>query len=60
MQRAQKLQEASLTLAGSPSALQLAYMQTLTEIAGDKTNTILFPMPLDIIKPLLEMANNKN
>jgi len=60
VQRAQKLQEASLTLAGSPSALQLAYMQTLTEIAGDKTNTILFPMPLDIIKPLLEMANNKN
>lgn len=55
VQRAQKLQEASLTLAGSPSALQLAYMQTLTEIAGDKSNTIIFPLPLDIIKPLLEM-----
>ncbi len=54
VQRAQKLQEASLTLAGSPSALQLAYLQTLTEIAGDKTNTIIFPLPLDIIKPLLE------
>ncbi|WP_415063869.1 slipin family protein [Bdellovibrio sp.] len=53
VQRAQKLQEASLTLAGSPSALQLAYMQTLTEIAGDKSNTIIFPLPLDIIKPLL-------
>lgn len=55
VQRAQKLQEASLTLAGSPSALQLAYMQTLTEIAGDKTNTIIFPLPLDMFKPLLEM-----
>ncbi|WP_295902414.1 slipin family protein [uncultured Bdellovibrio sp.] len=55
VQRAQKLQEASLTLAGSPSALQLAYMQTLTEIAGDKSNTIIFPLPLDIIKPLVEM-----
>lgn len=54
VQRAQKLQEASLTLAGSPSALQLAYMQTLTEIAGDKSNTIIFPLPLDIIKPLIE------
>ncbi|WII71646.1 slipin family protein [Bdellovibrio sp. 22V] len=59
VQRAQKLQEASLTLAGSPSALQLAYMQTLTEIAGDKSNTIIFPLPLDIIKPLVEM-NHKN
>lgn len=56
VQRAQKLQEASLTLAGSPSALQLAYMQTLTEIAGDKTNTIIFPLPLDMFKPLLEMT----
>lgn len=54
VQRAQKLQEASLTLAGSPSALQLAYMQTLTEIAGDKSNTIIFPLPLDIIKPLID------
>lgn len=57
VQRAQKLQEASITLAGAPSALQLAYMQTLTEIAGDKSNTIVFPLPLDIIKPLVEMGN---
>nr|BFD59911.1 slipin family protein [Bdellovibrio sp. CKG001]BFD63318.1 slipin family protein [Bdellovibrio sp. HM001]BFD67178.1 slipin family protein [Bdellovibrio sp. HAGR004] len=60
VQRAQKLQEASNTLAGSPSALQLAYLQTLTEIAGDKTNTILFPLPLDIIKPFVEMAKKEN
>jgi regulator of protease activity HflC (stomatin/prohibitin superfamily) len=57
VQRAQKLQEASNTLAGSPSALQLAYMQTLTEIAGDKTNTIIFPMPLDMVKPFIEMTH---
>jgi regulator of protease activity HflC (stomatin/prohibitin superfamily) len=55
VQRAMKLQEASITLSGSPSALQLAYMQTLTEIAGDKTNTIIFPMPLDMLKPFLDM-----
>ncbi len=55
VQRAMKLQEASITLSGSPSALQLAYMQTLTEIAGDKTNTIIFPLPLDMMKPFLEM-----
>lgn len=53
VQRAQRLQEASNTLAQSPSALQLAYLQTLTEIAGDKTNTVVFPMPLDIIRPFL-------
>lgn len=57
VQRAQKLQEASNTLAGSPSALQLAYMQTLTEIAGDKTNTIIFPLPLDMVKPFLEITH---
>lgn len=56
VQRAQKLMEASQTLSHSPSALQLAYMQTLTEIAGDKTNTIIFPLPVDIIKPLLDLA----
>lgn len=56
VQRAQKLQEASLTMAASPSALQLAYMQTLTEISGDKTNTIIFPMPIEMIRPFLDMA----
>lgn len=60
VERAEKLSEASNTLGKSPSALQLAYMQTLTEIAGDKTNTIIFPMPLELIKPLLELTNHKN
>ncbi|WP_413557424.1 slipin family protein [Bdellovibrio sp. HCB209] len=53
LQRAEKLAAASTTLAGSPSALQLAYLQTLSEIAGDKTNTIVFPLPLDMVKPFL-------
>ena len=57
VERAQKLQEASNTLAGSPSALQLAYMQTLTEICNDRTSTIIFPLPLDMIKPFMEIAN---
>lgn len=60
LQRSQKLQEASNILSGSPSALQLAYMQTLTEIAGDKTNTIIFPLPMDLIKPFIEVQNSKN
>jgi len=54
LQRSSRLAEASRTLASSPSALQLAYLQTLREIAGDKSNTIVFPLPIDAIKPFLE------
>ncbi len=54
LQRAQKLADASTTLAESPSALQLAYLQTLTEIAGDKSNTIVFPLPLEIVDSFLK------
>jgi regulator of protease activity HflC (stomatin/prohibitin superfamily) len=51
-QRAQKLADASNVLSSSPSAMQLAYLQTLSEIAGDKSNTIVFPMPMDLFKAL--------
>lgn len=54
MQRAQKLADASNALASSPSALQLAYLQTLTEIAGDKSSTIVFPMPMDVFRPFMK------
>jgi regulator of protease activity HflC (stomatin/prohibitin superfamily) len=59
VQRAQKLADASTLLSTSPAAMQLAYLQTLTEIAGDKTNTIVFPLPLEIIKPLMELGQGK-
>lgn len=49
MQAAQKLVEAAQTLAQQKQALQLRYMQTLTEIAGEKSSTIVFPLPLDLI-----------
>jgi regulator of protease activity HflC (stomatin/prohibitin superfamily) len=58
-QRATKLAEASRMLHSSPSALQLAYMQTLREIASDKSNTIIFPIPMDLVKPFLEKLENK-
>lgn len=54
LQRAEKLSLASLKLAESPSALQLAYLQTLTEIANEGTRTIVFPLPMDLVKPFLE------
>ena len=54
VQRAEKLSEASRILAQSPSALQLAYMQTLSEIANEGTKTIIFPLPLELLRPFLE------
>ena len=54
MQAAEKLSAAAHVLAEEPQALQLRYMHTLTEIAGDKNSTIVFPLPLDLIKPLLD------
>jgi len=53
MQAAQKLLEAARILARQPQALQLRYMQTLTEIAGERTNTIVFPLPMDLIDALI-------
>jgi len=51
-QAAQKLLEAARTLAEQPQALQLRYLQTLTEIAGEKSSTIVFPLPMDLLEPL--------
>ena len=58
LQRAEKLSQASQTLAESPSGLQLAYMQTLTEIADDGTKTIIFPMPLDLAEAFGKLTKN--
>jgi len=54
MQAAQKLVEAAQTLQQQPQALQLRYMQTLVEIAGEKSSTIVFPLPMDLIKPFIK------
>lgn len=53
-QRAEKLRDASQILANSPSALQLAYLQALNEIAGEGTRTIVLPLPIDLITPFLK------
>ncbi len=59
-QAAQKLQDASNIIATNPVALQLRYMQTLSEIATENTATILFPLPMDIIKPFVEYFQKGN
>ena len=53
MQAAEKLVAAAKTLNEQPQSLQLRYLQTLTDIAGERTNTIVFPLPLDLIDALM-------
>jgi len=52
-QAAQMLVQAAESLARQPSAMQLRYLQTLADISHEKTQIIVFPLPLDLIKPLL-------
>ena len=53
MQAAEKLLEAAKMLSQQSQALQLRYLQTLTEIAGERSNTIVFPLPMDLIDSLI-------
>ncbi len=53
-QAAEKLKEAAKILAPEPMALQLRYLQTLTEIATEKTSTTIFPVPIDLLKPFFD------
>jgi regulator of protease activity HflC (stomatin/prohibitin superfamily) len=53
LQASEKLLQAAQMLAQKSEAMQLRYLQTLTQIAGDKASTIVFPIPMDLIGPLL-------
>lgn len=53
MQAAEKLLQAAQTLSKQSQALQLRYLQTLTEIAGERSNTIIFPLPIDLLNTLI-------
>jgi regulator of protease activity HflC (stomatin/prohibitin superfamily) len=54
-QASQTLVNAAQILASIPAAMQLRYLQTLTEIGAEQNSTVVFPMPIDIIKPFLEL-----
>ncbi|MHB8420411.1 MAG: slipin family protein [Myxococcales bacterium] len=53
-QAAERLGQAADVIARSPGALQLRYLQTLVELATEKTSTIMFPLPIDLLKPFLD------
>ena len=54
MQAAEKLLEAARTLSEQSEALQLRYLQTLTEIANERSNTIVFPLPMEMFEALIK------
>ena len=58
-QASEKLLEAARVLAQAPQAMQLRYLQTLVNIAGDKTSTIVFPMPMDIMDVISKLVPDK-
>ena len=53
LQASDKLLQAAQVLAKNPQALQLRYLQTLTEIAAEQNSTIIFPLPIDLLKPFM-------
>lgn len=58
-QASQKLADAAKIIASEPMTLQLRYLQTLTEIATEKNSTIVFPLPIEILKPFIEKIGSK-
>ena len=58
LQASSQLAQAANIIGSQPGTLQLRYLQTLTEIAVEKNSTIIFPLPLDLIEPFLQIARN--
>jgi regulator of protease activity HflC (stomatin/prohibitin superfamily) len=56
-QASERLKDAALVIENHPIALQLRYLQTLLDISGSPTTTIVFPAPIDLISPFLEKKN---
>jgi len=59
LQASEKLLQAAQMLSKQAEAMQLRYLQTLSNIAGDKTSTIVFPVPMDLITPMLEALKKR-
>ena len=58
-QAAQKLAEAGNVMASQPIALQLRYLQTLVLVAAENNSTTLFPVPIDLVKPFIQLGEKK-
>jgi regulator of protease activity HflC (stomatin/prohibitin superfamily) len=58
-QAAEKLAQAAEVVGRHPLGMQLRYMQTLTEIATEKNSTVIFPLPMDLVEPLIDRARRE-
>src|SRR5437899_58404 len=59
LQASNQLAQAAAVIGSQPAALQLRYLQTLTEIAVEKNSTIVFPLPLDLVAPLIQIMQRQ-
>lgn len=59
LQASAQLAQAAEVLGSHPAALQLRYLQTLTEVAVEKNSTIIFPLPIDLIEPMIQMMRHE-
>lgn len=57
---ARKLTDAAEIIGAQRGALQLRYLQTLTEVATENSSTVIFPFPVDLVRPFLERSDNKD
>jgi regulator of protease activity HflC (stomatin/prohibitin superfamily) len=60
LQASNQLAQAAAVIGAQPAALQLRYLQTLTEIAVEKNSTIIFPLPIDLIEPMMELLHREH
>ena len=60
LQASEKLTQAAQVLSAQPSAIQLRYLQTLMDVAGDKTSTLVFPLPMEFMRGLDKMLNGSS
>jgi regulator of protease activity HflC (stomatin/prohibitin superfamily) len=59
LQAAEKLMQAAQIISAQPQALQLRYLQTLSDISSSNSSIIVFPLPIDLFRPLLEKAKSR-
>ena len=60
LQASEKLAQAAAIIGREPAAIQLRYLQTVTEIASEKNSTTIFPIPIDLFKGLLDVVGRRN
>jgi regulator of protease activity HflC (stomatin/prohibitin superfamily) len=59
-QASQRLRDAADVISGNPASLQLRYLQTLTEIGAQQNSTVVFPLPMDMVKPFVDALQSSD